>query len=75
VRDGSTKIVRDLEGHVVAYDVTGQERRTDLPSSGSRLLLALDNFRLMTDRIVSPRSVGPLSPEQLERLRALGYVR
>lgn len=76
VRDGTTKIVRDLEGRAVAYDVTGlEERPIEMPGPDSLLLRVLHNFRLATDRVTSRPTVGPLSPEHLERLRALGYVR
>ena len=76
VRDGVTKIVRDLEGRVRAYDIRGpEERPISVPGSDSPLLAALDRFRSWSARAPSVPTLGPLSPAEVERLRSLGYIR
>lgn len=75
VHDGSTKVVRNLEGAFTAYDVTGTEERPVVaPDPASRLAMALDAFRSWAGHKRSAPTVGPLSPAERERLRALGYI-
>jgi arylsulfatase A-like enzyme len=75
VRDEHTKVVLDLEGRSVAYDLSGpEERRIQALSPESPLLAALHRFQSWSER-PSTRTVGPLSPEQIERLGAVGYLR
>jgi arylsulfatase A-like enzyme len=74
-RDTQMKIVRDLEGRSLAYDVTGpEERLVAMPDQDSPLVAALDRFRAWMERMPSTRTVGPLTPAEIERLRALGYI-
>jgi arylsulfatase A-like enzyme len=75
VRDRTHKIVRDLDGGTVAYDITGTEERVvPLSSADSSLLPALDRFRSWLGRRPATRTFGPLSPAEIERLRSLGYI-
>lgn len=75
VRTGDMKIVRDLEGRSFAYDIAGREERVvDLTTSDPWLVAALDRFRSWVARVPSARTIGPLSPAERERLRALGYI-
>lgn len=75
VHDGSTKIVRSLEGESVAYDVTGaQEKPIAMPGPSSSLVTALERFRSWVGHLRSTPTVGPLSPAERERLRSLGYI-
>jgi arylsulfatase A-like enzyme len=76
VRNETHKIVRDLEGRTVAYDVTGEEEHVvPLPSTDSLLLPALDGFQSWLRQRPATRTIGPLSPAEIERLRSLGYIR
>jgi arylsulfatase A-like enzyme len=75
VRNESMKIVADLEGNLFAYDLTGsEERATEVPGPGSPIVTALERFRVWSRRATPARTVGPLSPAEIERLRSLGYV-
>ena len=75
VHDGTTKIVRTLEGHLTAFDVTGaEERPSAMPSPSSPLITALDRFRSWAGHRRSAPTLGPLSPAERERLRSLGYI-
>lgn len=75
VRDETHKIVRDLEGRITAYDTTGlEERVVPLSLVDGKLMPALDRFQSWLSRRGSSRTVGPLSPAEIERLRALGYI-
>ena len=76
VSDGEMKIVRDLEGRSFAYDLSGgEERAATLPAGDASLMSALQRFQQWSDRNNSEQALGPLSTEEIERLRALGYVR
>ena len=74
-QDGVTKIIRDLEGRYFAYDVSGSEERPiAVTGKESSLRGALDRFRRWAERMLLAPTVGPLSPEERERLRSLGYI-
>jgi hypothetical protein len=76
VRDGSVKVVRDLEGRTFAYDVGDGpgERAIEPPTPSSAIMMALEKFRAGT--LSAPRhTTVPLSPAERDRLRALGYIR
>lgn len=76
VRDQTHKIVRDLEGRTVAYDISSDEERiVPLPSTDPLLLPALDGFQSWLRQRPATRTIGPLSPAEIERLRSLGYIR
>lgn len=76
VSDGEMKIVRDREGRSFAYDLSGgEERAASLPAADSLLLSALQRFQHWSDRNNWEPTLGPLSTEEVERLRALGYLR
>ena len=75
VHDGSTKIVRTLEGQSAAYHVSGgEEKPSAMPDPSSPLITALDRFRSWPGHRRSAPTVGPLSPAERERLRSLGYI-
>jgi arylsulfatase A-like enzyme len=75
VHDGSTKIVRRLEGDLAAYDVTGvEEQLIAIPSHSATLVKALERFRSWPGHVRSAPTFGPLSPAERERLRSLGYI-
>ena len=75
VRDGSTKIVRDLEGHSFAYDVTRPgERPIPMPGGESVLVAQLNLFLAWSEQMPSSPTVRSLRAQEIERLRTLGYV-
>lgn len=74
VRSDTLKIVRDREGRLYSYELDGPEERLVSKTPASTLLAALDRFVQMSQRPDSLRTVGALSPEERERLRALGYM-
>jgi hypothetical protein len=74
VRDASTKIIRDLEGRAQAYDLSGPEARpVPMRAADQPLVTALQQFRVWSEQSRA-RTLGPLSPAELERLRSLGYI-
>jgi arylsulfatase A-like enzyme len=74
VRDGSTKIIRDLEGRAQAYDLSGpEERPIPIGAAHQSLVTALQQFRVWSEQ-ARARTLGPLSPAEVERLRSLGYI-
>lgn len=75
VRDTRSKLVRDLEGRTYLYDLTGPEsERLVSTAHAPALVNALDWFIRSSSRPASRRTVGILSPEEIERLRSLGYI-
>jgi hypothetical protein len=75
VSDGHTKIVRDLEGRWFAYDVSGPEERPVSMSGESVLVAALQHFQQWSAGTKSVLTATSPSGDEVERLRALGYVR
>ncbi len=76
VRDGRTKIVRDLEGRSFAFDISGSEERpVPITARESDLLTALRRFQSWSDGEEAVPAIPLLSVGEADRLRALGYVR
>jgi arylsulfatase A-like enzyme len=74
-RDLRWKVVRDLEGRTEAYDVRGPgEVALSSPAGAPDLLTALNRFIRWSSAPAAARTVDNLPPEELERLRSLGYI-
>jgi arylsulfatase A-like enzyme len=75
VQDGRTKIVRDLEGRLSVFDLSGtEEQPVSAAGVPATLQAALDRFHDWTSAARSARTLGPLFAAERERLRSLGYI-